>query len=445
MIMPPFPIASRSMGLKLIVICGLAILMTIPAFFVDGLVNDRTQRAAQVTAEISARSGGQQTFLGPTLVIPFGDITQNTYAVFPTKASASLRSATEVRRRSLFEVPVFQADLTFDADFDLTGVPSPLPNGSSLHWDQAEIVVGVSDPRGALADATLTMNGKTVALVPTDNGVDIAQGDQDRTKKLAFFGADLNDLAKPGAKFKAVASLRFSGAQRVAVLSWGKNTHLTATGDWPTPGFDGDFLPLHRTIDHNRFTAEWSVPFIARGVPAEGRTSSLSALANTALGISFVQVADPYQSVSRSLKYTLLFTGLIFLAYFSFEVATGKRVHPAQYILVGVAQMIFYLLLLSLAERIGFGAGFLVAGAATVLLLSINARWVFSSIRQGVLAFICFSLLYALIYVLLRMEDEALLVGAIASFVAVAAAMYLTRRIDWYGAAASGETERQVI
>jgi len=143
-------------------------------------------------------------------------------------------------------------------------------------------------------------------------------------------------------------------------------------------------------------------------------------------------VADPYQSVNRSLKYVLLFLGLVFLSYFIFEATTGRRVHPAQYILVGIAQIIFYLLLLSFAERIGFDYGFMLSGAATVILLSANAGWIFSSRLQGARALVIFTLLYTLIYLLLTLEDNALLVGAIASFLAVAAAMYFTRRIDWY-------------
>jgi len=175
------------------------------------------------------------------------------------------------------------------------------------------------------------------------------------------------------------------------------------------------------------------VPWIARGIPAEGANYSVAGLDSTSLGVSFAELADPYQSVTRSLKYVLLFLGLLFLSYFVFEVTTGKRVHPAQYVLVGMAQIIFYLLLLSFSERIGFDLSFLVAGAATVILLSANAGWIFDSRLQGFRALGCFSLLYSLIYVLLRLEDEALMVGAIASFLAVAAAMYFTRKIDWYG------------
>jgi inner membrane protein len=432
---------SRSMGVKLIVVCGLALLMTIPALFVGGLVEDRTARAADVTKEISSHVGGQQTFLGPTLAIPYnippqspsGFAKHGMYLVFPARASAVVKTATEERRRSLFKVPVFQADLQLDGAFDLTGVPAAAPPGAELDWSRAEIVVGVSDARGALADATLTADGKTVTLAPASIGQDLSiGGEQNQQLKLTLFGAKADSIAKPNAQFNVTSALRFSGAERIAVLAYGKTTHLSAQGDWPSPGFDGGFLPVARTVAANGFTAEWSVPFIARGVRAEGQGDSIGGLDATALGVSFIEVADPYQSVNRSLKYVALFLGLLFLSYFVFEVTTGKRVHPAQYVLVGIAQIIFYLLLLSLAERIGFDFGFLLAGAATVALLSANAGWVFSSRLQGLRALAVFTLLYLLIYMLLRLEDNALLVGAIASFLAVAAVMYFTREIDWY-------------
>jgi inner membrane protein len=434
-------IKSRSMGAKLIVACGLALLMMIPALFVGGLVGDRSRRAADVAREISGHVGGQQTFLGPTLAIPYSIQPQSLtdtakhgmYLVFPRQALAVVKTATEERQRSLFKVPVFQADLKLDAAFDLTEAPSALPEGAELDWNRAEILVGVSDARGALADGILTTGGTTSTLSPAENVQNISIGEDQKSQiKLTLFGARVGDIAKPDTQFSVTAALHFSGAQRIAVIAYGKTTHLTVQGDWPSPGFDGGFLPVSRSVSRNGFTAEWSVPFIARGVRAEGPSESISGLEATALGVSFIEVADPYQSVSRSLKYVPLFLGLIFLSYFIFEVTAGKRVHPAQYVLVGMAQIIFYLLLLSLAERIGFDFGFLLAGAATVTLLSANAGWIFSSRMQCVRAFATFTLLYLLIYLLLRLEDNALLAGAIASFTAVTVAMYFTRGIDWY-------------
>lgn len=146
-----------------------------------------------------------------------------------------------------------------------------------------------------------------------------------------------------------------------------------------------------------------------------------------------IHLADSYRSTRRSLHYITLFLGLVFLTYFLFEVSTGKRVHLAQYALVGVAQTIFYLLLLSLAEHLGFDMSFLIAGAATVTLLSVNTEWVFRSRELALRALAVFTALYTFIYVLLRLENYALLVGAIVSFISVAAAMYITRNVDWYG------------
>ena len=428
------PLFARSMGVKLMIVSALAVSMTVPSFFVGSLLEDRTSRAADVARQISHSSGGPQVFLGPTLAIPYKSARPGAYLVFPAEASSEVKTVTEERRRSLFKVPVFQADIRMDAQFDLTGVPAASPQGAELDWSRAELVVGVSDPRGAQADATLTAGGDTATLVPAEFSSDLTiGGDQNTPVKIMLLGAKATAIARPDAKFKVTSALRFSGAQRIAVLSYGKTTHLTARGDWSSPGFDGGFLPVRRSIGHDGFTAEWSVPFIARGVRAEASSDSVAGLAATALGTSFIEVADPYQSVSRSLKYVLLFLGLIFLSYFVFEVTTGKRVHPAQYILVGIAQIIFYLLLLSLAERIGFDAGFLLAGGSTVALLAANAGWVFASRVQGARALAIFAFLYAAIYLLLRVEDYALLIGAIVSFLAIAAAMYLTRRIDWYG------------
>ena len=435
-------LGTRSMGVKLIVVSVLAVLMTIPALFVFQLVEERTRRSEDVAREISGFMGGRQTFLGPTLVIPYTApssspilaATEKTekgvYMVFPAQAVALVKTHTEERRRSLFKVPVFQSDLQFDADFDLSGVPSSAPSGAVLDWSHAEIVIGVSDARGAQADGTLTVNGKTETFVPAGNIEGVAS-EASQEHSLAVFGIKAAGFAQQLARFHATANLRFTGAQRIAVLAYGKTTHLTVTGDWPNPSFDGGFLPVSRTVTSHGFSADWSVPFIARGVRAEG-TDLVKDLNTTALGVSFIEVADPYQSVNRSLKYVLLFLGLLFLSYFVFEITTGKRVHPAQYVLVGIAQIIFYLLLLSFAERIGFDLGFLVAGGATVCLLAANAAWIFESRAHGIRAFICFGLLYALIYLLLRLEDNALMVGAIASFLAVAAAMYFTRKIDWY-------------
>ena len=432
---------ARSMGVKLIVVCFLALVMTIPALFVWALIEDRSERAQQVVTEVSNLVGGPQTFLGPILAVPYKfmdsdskTVKRGTYVVFPTHGEAAATTQAEVRHRSLFKVPVYRSDIAFRASFDVPGVASNLPAGAELDWNRAEFLVATSDPRGAHSDITLTAGGKTFALGPAPSmpptNVTLQTGSE---AQLTFFGTSATALAQPGSKFDVAAEMKFTGAQRLTFLAFAGTTSVTMKGDWPDPSFNGGMLPATQNITPSGFDASWSIPFIARGVPAEGGADIVNRLGRTAMGISFVDLADPYQSVTRSLKYAALFIGLVFLSYFLFEVATGKRIHPAQYILIGVAQLIFYLLLLSVAERIGFDFAFLIAAVATVGLISSYAGWIFASRTYGLRALAAFSTLYALIYLLLRLEDQALLVGALVSFASISAVMYFTRHMDWYG------------
>lgn len=441
-------IPNRSMGLKLLLVCGLAVLMAIPAALVLALLMDRTHRADQVTGEIGRLMGGPQTFLGPVIAVPYQVPAQakdqaptpGVYVLFPARARAAVQAASQVRTRSLFHVPVYRADLDLEASFDLAGASAGAPSGAVFDWSRAQLVVGASDFRGAQADAAITVAGKPLQLSPSTLISDVSAplGDN-QTRPLAvnetlrFMGAPVADFARPGARFDAETNLKFSGAQRLAILAYGKTTDVRITSDWPSPSFDGGFLPSRQQVGAKGFTASWSVPFIARGVPAEGGQDVLTRLGPTSIGVSFVEPGNPYQAVGRSLKYALLFVGLVFLAYFVLETLSGRRVHPAQYLLVGLAQMIFYLLLLSIAEQTGFDWAFLISAGATVGLISAYAGWAFESRARGAAALVVFGALYALIYLLMRLEDLALLVGAVSSFAAIAAVMYLTRKIDWYG------------
>ena len=429
---------SRSMGLKLIIVCVLALVMTIPALFVWSLIEDRSQRAGEVVKEVGGLVGGPQTFLGPVIAIPYvgpaHEIRQEkgVYVVFPATADAVVGIKTEVRHRSLFKVPVYRSDLQLIGSFDLSSTPGAA-DGVTLDWNHAEFVVGATDARGAQSEITINVRDKVESLGPAvtlqSATVHLPQGGD---TQVNLFGVSAADLAQPDAKFQVTANLKFTGAQRIAVLPFGKTTSLQIKGDWPNPSFNGGFLPVSQDINQKGFEARWSVPFIARGVPSAGDSEIMGRLGHSALGVSFLEPADPYQSVTRSVKYALLFIGLVFLSYFLFEVASGKRVHPAQYVLIGVAQVIFYLLLLSLAERVGFDIAFGIAAVATVGLISAYAGWIFGSRTYGFRALVAFALLYALIYLLLRLEDEALLIGALASFAVIAAVMYFTRHMDWY-------------
>lgn len=464
----------RSAGLKLLLVCGLALVMSLAALFVFALLMDRSNRADQVAQEVGGLMGGPQTFLGPVIAVPYtrsvveaapaaadgttrampASVDAGVWHIFPTRGRVEVATVSEVRSRSLFKVPVYTADLSYAASFDLANAGAEAPRGAVLDWSRAEIVLGASDARGAKSDIGLTLAGQTVALTPSRveptaqlSAADDV-GDHPRVRgeqSLRLFGTRLPESLRTAGTFQVAGRAAFSGAQRVAVLAFAGTTDAVIRGDWPHPSYNGGFLPSRQqaSADDTGFNATWTVPFVARGVPVEGDAATLSRLGATSLGVTFVEPANPYQSVSRSLKYAPLFIGLVFLAYFLFETTTGRRVHPAQYILVGMAQVIFYMLLLSIAEHIGFDLAFAVAAAATVGLISAYAGWTFDSRAQGIRALVAFTFLYGLIYVLMRLEDYALLVGALSSFAAIAAVMYFTRNVDWYGV--KGQDTRDIV
>jgi len=457
----PFP--RRSLGLKLLLVCGLALLMSIPALMVFGLLMDRTNRAETVAAEVGGLMGGPQTFLGPVVAVPYSltraaeagqpaTTTQSVWIIYPETGNMTVGTESELRKRSLFRVPVYEADVTYAATFNLAEAGDEAPAGAVLDWSRAELIVGASGVRGARSDLTLAVGGgEPVALEPANLLSNISLDGSDGNYSspevrgagaptLGLFSTPLGEVDRAAGPVEVRGEANFSGAQRLAILAFARTTTAAVSGDWPHPSYGGGFLPTDQgpAAQGPGFEAAWSIPYVARGVPAEGGTDTLSRLGTNELAVSFIEPANPYQSVSRSLKYAPMFIGLVFLAYFLFETTTGKRVHPAQYILVGLAQVIFYMLLLSIAEHTGFDIAFGIAATATVALISAYAGWTFKSRAQGVRALVAFTFLYGLIYVLMRLEDYALLVGALASFAAIAAVMWFTRNIDWYGGKGDG-------
>lgn len=448
-------IRPRSQGTKFMIVCLLALLMSIPALFVFMLLSERTERANKVTTEIGDLMGGEQTYLGPVIVVPYtvpakafkspaGATTTTSeisgeLVVFPVTGKAEASSVSEVRARSLFRVPVYTSNVHFTADFDLSAVAAQSVSGSILHWDRASVMTAISDSRGARKDIVVKSGSQTLTLSPL-----IRDGATEGS--MAYFSAPMSGV-NSGSKLSLEADMSFSGAKRIGILAFAKSTEVSIAGDWNYPSFGGSFLPTERAFHHDAstpllkgetnltkgFKATWNIPFIARGLPNVIEMASLTQLNKSELSVTFVEPTNPYQSVSRSLKYAMLFVGIVFLAYFLFESTSKTELHPAQYILVGLAQMTFYLLLLSFAERIGFDAAFVVASAATVILISAYVWMIFKNRTKGLIAFGTFSVLYGLIYLLMRTEDLALLVGSIAAFVILAAVMVMTRNINWYG------------
>lgn len=231
------------------------------------------------------------------------------------------------------------------------------------------------------------------------------------------------------------ATLRLGGAKQISIIPFAKSTKIKIASNWPHPGFSGDYLPDNKQISDSGFVGTRMIPRLASGLPDTilfSESGKFSAQ-NNGMTVSFVSLSSPYQFVSRSLKYALLFIGLVFLTFFLFEMSNRRPVHAAQYVLVGLAQTVFYLLLLAFSEHIGFDLAFAIAAIAVVAMTGLYAGAVFGK-KQTVTALLLFSGVYLLLFVLMRLVDYALIVGAIASLIGIATTMYMTRDLQWYGA-----------
>lgn len=459
------PSIRRSAGLKLILICALVLLMAIPAMFIGAISYERSSAASQVTQDVSRRYGGEQLIFGPILSVPYekrqldGTIKTGHYIIYPDQAEADFDSVhVETKSQSLYKVPVYSASGKLSASFE--AMPDALKNsGFDLNIEEARFLISISDVRGLKEDVKLTgPSGKTLLFEPfaehAQSGAAVPavyQRNLDGSRVVVtpaipssqhaglpaygqWLSVPAGQLLMQTGTLSVSTELKLSGAQSLSIPPFGKSTEVAMASNWPDPGFKGEFTPLEREISDAGFAANWTMPYLSRGIRGQGRAQDvLKGLTSNMVRVKFVTTDNPYQTVNRALKYSVLFIGMVFLAYFLFEIVVGTPVHPAQYILIGLAQAIFYLLLLAFAERIGFGLAFAISAGLTVAVTSAYAGTVFGARHYIWKAGSVFAAVYGLLFVLMRIEDFALMVGALASFVAIAATMYLTRNVDWYG------------
>lgn len=462
----------RSSGLKLIIVCALVLLMAIPAMFMSFISYERSHRADQVARDVSQDYGGQQLVVGPHIVVPYvarnddaRQITLGDYVISAQTGELTLDDVNvEEVSLSLFKVPVFKTDGQLTASFE-DPRNLDIDERLKLDWSQAMVVFDLSEVKGLRGDVQLQFSGQsypfTYSGVRRPNAPSWTEktrgknGEITETQRVydirhdtisqrsgrylaAPAGPLFKEFDKGTKRVNTTIKLSLSGAQKLTVTPFAKLTKFSVQSNWPHPGFEGPFPPDDRDITEAGFNANWTIPLLRRGIISHGSASGFNQLYQTGSGMSvnFVSPLDPYRTVNRALKYSVLFIGMVFLAYFLFEVIVGVPVHPAQYVLIGLAQSIFYLLLLAFSERIGFMGAFLVSAGATIAATAGYAGAVFGGKQYILKAGVVFSLVYGLLFVLMRMQDFALMIGAMASFIAIAGTMYLTRNINWYGAKA---------
>jgi len=422
----------RSATFKLFTICVLILVLLIPTAMVESLIDERDARKQQVIAEISDKWGGAQVITGPVITIPYANHAQGpdgkttTWTAYlhilPDSLDIQSQITPHVRYRGMYEAVLYTASLTLSGRFPRAQVADLRVPAEDIQWSDAFISLGITDMRGIADRVEATFNDEPLSMEPGLETKDVIQ-----SGVSAAIAMDDADTSHPF-QFQ----LRLNGSQDIRFAPVGKVTTVAASSEWKDPSFDGAFLPVERSVSDQGFSANWRVLDLNRNYPQRWKGSAHDICQST-FGVTLFSPVDIYQKTTRTAKYALLFIVFTFVAFFLSEVMNRLRVHPVQYLLIGFAVILFYVLLLSISEHSSFGLAYLlsagaVIGAVTGYAKAILRTRVVTGTVGGILA-----ALYAYLYVVLQLEDYALLMGSIGLFAVLSAIMYLTRRIDWYG------------
>lgn len=421
------------------VIVALALL--IPLNMIESQISDRHTLQESVQKDIARSSAGPQTLNGPYLVIDYrlrlhrtvkdkhGNVKVSTFEskprekiIAPSDLNIDGTAVVKTRHRGIYRARLFNLTSTVSGDFTLPvdyGINRPLRN---VIIDSANFVVGISDSRGILNSPAITLNGDKHPFSPGGAGSNALENGMHAALALPD--------PRKSHTFKFEFPLKLLGMGTLAVVPAGHNTRMSLKSPWPHPSFGGDYLPLSPTITGNGFTATWSVSNLAHNAPALGLAGKNDPAQSFSVG--FIDPVNVYLMSDRAVKYGILFVVLVFTAFFMFETLGGIRIHPLQYLLVGLAMAMFFLLIISLSEHIPFLYAYVVSGAACVALIgaylggALRNRRAAAGFSGGI------GLLYAVLYGVLQSEDNAMLMGTLVLFAALAAVMMVTRRMDWY-------------
>lgn len=426
-----------SQMLRLLAIGALILLLQIPVFMVRGVIEERASRRAEAVADVQQKWGGEQHVTGPRLVIPVSRTIQSPAAasfhapvrvekrslyVLPDRLEAQSQLDTQTLHRGIFEVPVYELGLRLSGTFAAPDLSELLGPDDEVHWDRAALVVEISEARAIQQAVTLKWG---------DDAFDFQPGGASAHTQHPAIHVLLGERAKAGATFGLALDL--NGSEAFYLAAAGKDTTLSARSDWPDPSFQGSWLPSEREVGADGFSASWQVPNLGRNFAQQGTESpeASAAMSCANFGVRLDTPVDTYRMAERSAKYATLFLALTFGTLWLFEVLAGVRVHSVQYLLVGAAMCLFYLLETSLAEHLGFGPAYVLASSGVVGLIAAYAAAVLGRTRRaGVVGGVLVSL-YGYLYVLLTNQDFALLAGSVGLFAALGAVMFLTRRVEW--------------
>jgi inner membrane protein len=433
-------------SLKLFWVIFLGLLMLIPAFFVQGIIEKREEYRNEATQTISEAWGSEQTLILALIKIPFKTKEKDAeiqYAYFyPDTLNVNGNIIPEERHKGIFKKIVYTTDLKVSGDFPSLNKNKILEN-RIVFWDQAIFSVGIKDTKGIQGQPILTFSDQKIAFEPsTEADMPLVNDGMHTYINLAKLNSQANNFS---------FDLNLRGTDSLKFRPIGKKTSVKLQSSWGNPNFIGKFLPTKKVINAKDFSANWNISYLSRSFPQSwiGETTSKSQnnnyyykdsdhdSSNTSyvFGVNLLNSVDFYRSCLRAAKYAILFIALTFLTYFMFEIVAKLKIHAFQYILIGSALSLFYLILLSLSEVISFLGAYLLAALANISLISAYTKVITKNTNHKLFLFMIGILifLYSFLYVLLQLQDLSLLFGSIGLFIILCIIMYISRNIDWHG------------
>lgn len=448
-----------SFSLKLFVIGFLIAVLMIPTGMIAVLINERESRQNEAFNEVSKKWGAEQVITGPVLTVPYKIRLETNvsgerqidevirYAHFlPEVLRIDGKIDPELRKRGIYEIAVYTSSMNLNGEFMFPDFSKWDIKDEDIMYDKAFVAVGISDMKGLKENVILKWNDEEKNLSPG-----IETNDVLASGMSTFAGVDKE---KKSEKYFFDFNVVLNGSRDVLFSPIGKTTELKLASSWLDPSFQGAFLPEDYSLTENGFEANWKILELNRNFPQSflGGVNvsqnintqferyektytaiSVGSFRESDFGVRLIVQADEYQKTVRALKYAIMLISLTFLVLFFFEALNKVQVHPMQYILIGLALSCFYILLLSIAEHLGFDLAYLISVLATVGLISFYSKSVLGKWRDVMLESLIIVFVYSFIYVILQLKDYSLLVGSVGLFVILAIIMYVSGKIDWYG------------
>jgi len=423
----------NSVTLKVVTITIMVLLLLIPTEMVKSIIGERETLNYAATNEVGSKWAGPQQLNGPILTIPVVYEVVNAdqksevvkyWHILPEELKIDGTIQPEKLRRGIYEVVVYKSKCSFTGKFDLN--KSIDRNGlNEIRYDQAFLTLGITDLRGIKDEIVLNWNDEKLKVKPGSTLSDLIYSG------VTIDLPDLSDNLQNKIDFDFALNLQ--GSQSMSFVPLGNTTEVNLTSNWPSPSFDGNFLPDSREVSATAFTANLKILQLNRNillcwVYGDQREN----LNNAAFGADLILPLDDYQKSMRSAKYSVLTIALTFLIFFLVEILNRRKIHPFQYTLVGLALILFYVLLISISEHTNFNVAYFISTVAIVSMVSLYSMSIFKLRKFTMILTTTLSAIYGFLFVTLQLEDYALLMGSIGLTIILGATMYFTRKINWY-------------